>query len=167
MISVFPSRAVAVVHVEETDLAHQVFRLGRRITLPLRNTSRSNRRFHARFTCYWLSVILVSMVYISPALERILATIARLDISPRPTMRHLQALVAVFFSSSALATSIGLGYHTIGDHVEGKPTGKMEIINGINTYVSLPQSGHYNHKEAILMLTDVFGLPLINNKLLV
>ncbi len=107
------------------------------------------------------------MVYISPALERILATIARLDISPRPTMRHLQALVAVFFSSSALATSIGLGYHTIGDHVEGKPTGKMEIINGINTYVSLPQSGHYNHKEAILMLTDVFGLPLINNKLLV
>lgn len=82
-------------------------------------------------------------------------------------MRYLQALVAIFFSSSTLATSIGLGYHTIGDHVEGKPTGKMEIINGINTYVSLPESGHYNHREAILMLTDVFGLPLINNKLLV
>lgn len=82
-------------------------------------------------------------------------------------MLHLQALVAISFSSITLATSIGLGYHTIGDHVEGNPTGKMEIINGINTYVSLPQSAHYNRGEAILMLTDVFGLPLINNKLLV
>jgi hypothetical protein len=82
-------------------------------------------------------------------------------------MRHLQPLIALLFSSGTLATSIGLGYHTIGDHVEGTPTGKMENINGIDTYVSLPQSGYYNRGEAILMLTDVFGLPLINNKLLV
>jgi len=82
-------------------------------------------------------------------------------------MRHLQALIAISFPYGTLATSIGLGYHTIGDHVKGKPTGKMEIINGIDTYVSLPRSGHYNRKEAILMLTDVLGLPLINNKLLV
>jgi hypothetical protein len=60
-----------------------------------------------------------------------------------------------------------LGYHNVGDHVEGTPRGKMEVINGINTYVSLPQSGHYNRGEVVLMLTDIFGLPLINNKLLV
>jgi len=82
-------------------------------------------------------------------------------------MRHIQALIAIFFSSGALATSIGLGNHTIGNYVEGTPTGKMEVINGINTYVSIPQSGRYNRGEAVLMLTDIFGLPLINNKLLV
>ena len=82
-------------------------------------------------------------------------------------MRPLQALVAIFFTSGTLATSIGLGYHTPGDHVEGTPTGKMEVINGIDTYVSLPQSGSYNRREAVLMLTDIYGLALINNKLLV
>jgi hypothetical protein len=82
-------------------------------------------------------------------------------------MRPLQALVAIFFASGTLARSLGWEYHTVGDHVEGTPTGNMEVINGINTYVSLPQSGHYNRKEAVLMLTDVFGLSLVNNKLLV
>ena len=82
-------------------------------------------------------------------------------------MRPFQALVAIFFVSGTLARSIGLGYHTPGDRVEGTPTGKIEVINEIDTYVSLPQSGRYNREEAVLMLTDIYGLPLVNNKLLV
>ena len=79
----------------------------------------------------------------------------------------MHLLQAIFFASSTLAASIGLGYHTVGGHVEGTPRGKMEVLNGINTYVSLPQSGRYDPGEAVLVLTDIFGLPLVNNKLLV
>ena len=156
-----------IVHVKEMDLVHQVFRLGRRITSPLYNTSRSSRRITCSI-CVLLGLRYCAIhgIYM-PCSRTDFGYIARLEISLPPTMRHLRALVAIFFSSSTLATTIGLGDHTIGDHIEGNPTGRMEIINGINTYVSLPQSGHYNHKEAILMLTDIFGLPLINNKLLV
>jgi len=48
---------------------------------------------------------------------------------------------------------------------EGTPAGKVEQINGVDTYVALPE-GDYPKDKAILFLTDVFGLQLINNKLL-
>ncbi|KAL5492296.1 hypothetical protein ACEPAI_3743 [Sanghuangporus weigelae] len=48
---------------------------------------------------------------------------------------------------------------------EGEPTGKIEGINGVQTYVALPPSGkEYDKTKAILYLTDVFGIQLVNNR---
>ncbi|KAF8552883.1 alpha/beta-hydrolase [Imleria badia] len=48
---------------------------------------------------------------------------------------------------------------------EGTPEGKVEVINGVKTYVATP-TGDYSKDKAILFLTDVFGLELNNNLLL-
>ncbi|KAH9941214.1 dienelactone hydrolase endo-1,3,1,4-beta-D-glucanase [Epithele typhae] len=48
---------------------------------------------------------------------------------------------------------------------EGEPEGKIEQIAGIECYVATP-SGEYDKAKVVLFLTDVFGIPLINNKLL-
>jgi len=48
---------------------------------------------------------------------------------------------------------------------EGEPTGKVETINGVPTYVALPETD-YPKDKAILFLPDVFGFELSNNKLL-
>ncbi|KAJ7643940.1 dienelactone hydrolase endo-1,3,1,4-beta-D-glucanase [Roridomyces roridus] len=44
------------------------------------------------------------------------------------------------------------------------PQGKNVTINGVLTYVSLPQA--YDSTQAVLFLTDVFGLPSLDNLLL-
>lgn len=46
---------------------------------------------------------------------------------------------------------------------EGTPKGKVEQIDGHDVYVATP-SGDYPKDKALLFLTDVFGLPLNNNK---
>jgi len=48
---------------------------------------------------------------------------------------------------------------------EGTPEGKIETIGGVETYVATP-TVDYPKDKVILLLTDVFGLPLVNNKLL-
>ncbi|KAK6992954.1 dienelactone hydrolase endo-1,3,1,4-beta-D-glucanase [Favolaschia claudopus] len=48
---------------------------------------------------------------------------------------------------------------------EGTPEGAMQTIGGIECYVATP-TVDYPKDKVILMLTDVFGLPLVNNKLL-
>jgi len=45
-------------------------------------------------------------------------------------------------------------------------TGQFEEIGGVNCYVATPP-GDYPKDKVVLFLTDVFGLELINNKLLV
>ncbi|KAI0263057.1 chlorocatechol-degradation protein [Gloeopeniophorella convolvens] len=49
---------------------------------------------------------------------------------------------------------------------EGTPEGTYEDINGIKTYVATPTTD-YPKDKAILFLTDVFGLELPNNPLLI
>ncbi|EMD39198.1 hypothetical protein CERSUDRAFT_81960 [Gelatoporia subvermispora B] len=49
---------------------------------------------------------------------------------------------------------------------EGEPEGKLEKIGGIECYVGTPTID-YPKDKVVLFLTDVFGLPLNNNKLLV
>ncbi|KAI0741665.1 dienelactone hydrolase endo-1,3,1,4-beta-D-glucanase [Daedaleopsis nitida] len=49
---------------------------------------------------------------------------------------------------------------------EGAPEGKIEQIGGIECYVGTPFSD-YPKDKVVLFLTDVFGIPLVNNKLLV
>ncbi|KAJ3985624.1 alpha/beta-hydrolase [Lentinula detonsa] len=49
---------------------------------------------------------------------------------------------------------------------EGTPKGKWEKIGGIDCYVGTP-SVDYPKDKALLFLPDVFGMQLINNKLLV
>ncbi|KAI0331665.1 alpha/beta-hydrolase [Cubamyces sp. BRFM 1775] len=49
---------------------------------------------------------------------------------------------------------------------EGVPEGKIEKIGGFECYVATP-SGEYPKDKVVLFLTDAFGIPLINNKLLV
>jgi len=48
---------------------------------------------------------------------------------------------------------------------EGTPTGKVEEINGVKTYVALPETD-YPKNKAILFLPDIFGLELPNAQLL-
>jgi len=48
---------------------------------------------------------------------------------------------------------------------EGTPEGTMEKIGGVDCYVATPSSD-YPKDKVILFLTDVFGLSLVNNKLL-
>ncbi|KAI0053183.1 dienelactone hydrolase endo-1,3,1,4-beta-D-glucanase [Auriscalpium vulgare] len=49
---------------------------------------------------------------------------------------------------------------------EGNTEGAWETINGIEAYVGTP-TVEYPKDKAIIFLTDVFGIQLINNKLLV
>lgn len=42
-------------------------------------------------------------------------------------------------------------------------TGKIEQIGGVESYVAIP-TGDYPKDKVILFLSDVFGIPLINNK---
>jgi hypothetical protein len=46
---------------------------------------------------------------------------------------------------------------------EGTPKGKTEIIDGHEVYVATPTKD-YPKQEALLLLTDVYGLALNNNK---
>ena len=39
----------------------------------------------------------------------------------------------------------------------------METIAGIHCYTATP-TGDYSKEKVVLFLTDVFGIPLINNK---
>lgn len=48
---------------------------------------------------------------------------------------------------------------------EGTPAGTLEQIGGVECYVATP-TGDYPKNKVILFLTDVFGIPLVNNKLL-
>ncbi|KAH7050370.1 alpha/beta-hydrolase, partial [Auriculariales sp. MPI-PUGE-AT-0066] len=50
--------------------------------------------------------------------------------------------------------------------MKGQPTGTMVKIGGVDTYVARPPHIKKGCKEAIIFLTDIFGLPLPNNKLL-
>ncbi|KAI9444223.1 alpha/beta-hydrolase [Lactarius indigo] len=55
---------------------------------------------------------------------------------------------------------------TSGVRHEGTPEGTYEEINGIKTYVATPKTD-YPKDKAILYLTDVFGLELNNNLLVI
>ncbi|KXN86725.1 Protein AIM2 [Leucoagaricus sp. SymC.cos] len=48
---------------------------------------------------------------------------------------------------------------------EGTPEGKIETVNGVKVYIATPKVD-YPKDKALLFLTDVFGLDLINNQLL-
>lgn len=48
---------------------------------------------------------------------------------------------------------------------EGEPTGTYETIDGFKCYVATPE-GDYPKDKVVLFLTDVFGLALVNNRLI-
>jgi dienelactone hydrolase len=48
---------------------------------------------------------------------------------------------------------------------EGTPVGRVEKFDGVDVYVSLPDQ-EYPKDKALLFLSDIFGLPLPNAKLL-
>ncbi|KAF9013563.1 hypothetical protein BDZ89DRAFT_1077074 [Hymenopellis radicata] len=49
---------------------------------------------------------------------------------------------------------------------EGTPTGKLEVIGGVECYTATPE-GDYAKDKVVLYLCDAMGLSLVNNKLLV
>lgn len=49
---------------------------------------------------------------------------------------------------------------------EGVPQGKVEAIAGIPTYIAIPEEEVYPKDTVVLFLSDVFGIELVNNKLL-
>ncbi|KAH9941263.1 dienelactone hydrolase endo-1,3,1,4-beta-D-glucanase [Epithele typhae] len=54
----------------------------------------------------------------------------------------------------------------IGVRHEGEPEGKIDQISGVECYVGTP-AGDHDKAKVVLFLSDVFGIPLVNNKLLV
>ncbi|GAA5884750.1 hypothetical protein JCM3774_005804 [Rhodotorula dairenensis] len=48
---------------------------------------------------------------------------------------------------------------------DGTPAGKVEDLNGVKTYISLPK-GDFDKSKALLFLTDIFGTELPNGQLL-
>ncbi|KZV88967.1 alpha/beta-hydrolase [Exidia glandulosa HHB12029] len=48
---------------------------------------------------------------------------------------------------------------------EGTPAGALEIIGGVETYVSIPP-GEYDRTKAVLFLTDIFGHSVLHAQLL-
>lgn len=68
-------------------------------------------------------------------------------------------------ASASDTTSIHpiLTIYLIGVIHEGTAKGKWETIGGVNCYVGTP-SGDYSKDKAILYLSDVFGMQLINNQ---
>jgi hypothetical protein len=52
-------------------------------------------------------------------------------------------------------------YHTAHKHFCRLP--QVRKINGVEVYVAEPKEGG-DKSKAILFLTDIFGLPLVNNK---
>ncbi|KAF5384266.1 hypothetical protein D9615_003439 [Tricholomella constricta] len=68
--------------------------------------------------------------------------------------------------SSAAAAFIPLTAACIkGVTFEGTPKGVMKTINGVNTYVAKAHRPS-DPRRALLFLTDIFGLPLVNSKLM-
>ncbi|KAJ7079822.1 alpha/beta-hydrolase [Mycena belliarum] len=56
-------------------------------------------------------------------------------------------------------------FHTSAP-ADAVPQGKNVTINGVLTYVSLPKNKKFDPTAAVLLLTDVFGLPSPDNLLL-
>ncbi|KAK1221903.1 hypothetical protein PQX77_015283 [Marasmius sp. AFHP31] len=50
--------------------------------------------------------------------------------------------------------------------LEGTPVGEIVKIGGVDTYVTLPKGPVASSDRAVVYLTDIFGLALVNNKLL-
>ncbi|KAF8065064.1 dienelactone hydrolase endo-1,3,1,4-beta-D-glucanase [Lyophyllum atratum] len=71
-----------------------------------------------------------------------------------------------FLVSSVVGGLIPLTEDCIkGVTFEGTPKGVMKTINGVNTYVAKAERAS-NPRRALLLLTDIFGLPLVNSKLM-
>ncbi|KAI0351384.1 hypothetical protein OH77DRAFT_951013 [Trametes cingulata] len=47
---------------------------------------------------------------------------------------------------------------------EGDPEGKIVQIGGVECYIATPPEGEYDKRKVVLFLSDVFSIPLINNK---
>ena len=72
-----------------------------------------------------------------------------------------QCLVALASASTALAAS---SYATLEVRNAGVPAGQSKNVSGIEIYHSYPPNSNTSEK-AIIHLTDIFGLPLLQNKL--
>ncbi|KAF9692660.1 hypothetical protein EKO04_009355 [Ascochyta lentis] len=73
-----------------------------------------------------------------------------------------QCLVAMASAGTALAAS---SYATLEVRNAGVPAGQLKNVGGIEIYHSYPPNSNTSEK-AIIHLTDIFGLPLLQNKLL-
>ncbi|KAF2630832.1 hypothetical protein BU25DRAFT_334399 [Macroventuria anomochaeta] len=73
-----------------------------------------------------------------------------------------QCLVAMATAGTALAAS---SYVTLEVRNAGVPAGQLKNVSGIEIYHSYPPNSNTSAK-AIIHLTDIFGLPLLQNKLL-
>ncbi|KAJ6462308.1 alpha/beta-hydrolase [Mycena vulgaris] len=82
-------------------------------------------------------------------------------------MQLAAVLLSVFAAAQAIVVpQVGSsGHFHSAVPAAGVPQGKNITINGVLTYVSLPK-GKFDPSTAVLLLTDVFGLPSPDNLLL-
>jgi len=83
---------------------------------------------------------------------------------PMQLLGFLSLLTAVQAIVVPAVDSSGHSHSTVS--TEAIPQGKNITINGVLTYVSLPKSRKFDPSIAVVMLTDVFGLPSPDNLLL-
>ncbi|KAL6412939.1 dienelactone hydrolase [Ilyonectria robusta] len=77
---------------------------------------------------------------------------------------HFTQLLVVFCNFLAVAALYGKQPPGIIKH-DGKPIGKEVVYDGLTLYISQPKWPQQSD-TAVLYLTDVFGIPLLQNRLL-
>ncbi|KZV94445.1 chlorocatechol-degradation protein [Exidia glandulosa HHB12029] len=81
--------------------------------------------------------------------------------------KSLLALAALATAAfGAQLTDFQTEMHNVGQALDGEPAGFMTKIEGVDTYVTLPKGLRAKPREAVVFLTDIFGLALVNSKLL-
>lgn len=83
-------------------------------------------------------------------------------------MFRVHSLIALVALSLSTLASIDFQdeLHYVGQELPGEPVGYITKIGGVTTYVSLPKNLDEPPEKALLFLTDIYGIPLVNNKLL-
>ncbi|KAF2202019.1 dienelactone hydrolase family protein [Delitschia confertaspora ATCC 74209] len=75
-----------------------------------------------------------------------------------------------FAAFAAFASAFSKKHSSTCDNLqvinEGQPAGELKSINGIQIYHAYPQKKQRIYDSAILFVSDIYGVPLLENKLL-
>ncbi|KAH7102115.1 alpha/beta-hydrolase [Auriculariales sp. MPI-PUGE-AT-0066] len=86
------------------------------------------------------------------------------------SFKILAGIAALLVAGASAHDGVTQLYEAVSpaSYLDGEPAGKVVKIAGVDTYVALPSKAKSKKgsKTAVLYLSDIYGLPLVNNKLL-
>lgn len=101
------------------------------------------------------------------ALAQSTSVYPRASISLIYTSASLVSLLLLFAAGvSVFASDLQDELLHVGQRLDGDPVGFMTTIEGVDTYVTLPTDLRAPPTKALLFLTDIFGVALVNSRLL-